>query len=680
MNYIVRQRDIKDCGVCCVKSLIIYYGGYVSMSRLRLDTYADKNGTNALNLIRALKKYNFEAMGKKVKVGDLGKLSLPCIAHMEYKNGLTHFVVILKVLKSKVLLMDPAKGKVYVDKQKFLEDWSSVVILAYPTSEVPKLPKEKGVMFVLEKVVEDNKRLFSFLLWFSFLFTFCTVFLSFFYRFCFEQAQVNYSFDNFILLISIYGSFTLLKLFLVNIKDNIKNVLSKNVETKFIYAFIRHLLFLPLRQFLTYTKGELLARLEEEESIQSAFIDLVTTCYINIFLAFLALVVILSYNYLLGLIIALGIFLYLIYSLIKGKRLYVLILRQMDMKGNWNTALTEMLGIFTSMKFLNQTMFILEKVEEKLVGYLKLNYDTKQKIRKQNFWKMLILEATFFSVTAFGIYLVGTKKLLMFDFILIESLMSHFIDPLRQLIDMIPSFYYIKGLFSKVLDFQSIDEEALLYPKEFLNGALEVKDLSFSYDGYTLNVDHVNFKVKKGGHVLLVGKSGCGKSTICLLLQRHLDGYNGTITIKRKNILDYSVATIRNNITYLSQKEVLIDASIEENILFGRDISDKKFLEVCEICQIESIVGKRRFRYQEMIRSSDCNLSGGERQRIILARALLNESAIYMFDEVLSEVDESLEALIIEPMLKYLEKKTVLYISHRPIVKFFDEVIKIGNE
>ena len=75
----------------------------------------------------------------------------------------------------------------------------------------------------------------------------------------------------------------------------------------------------------------------------------------------------------------------------------------------------------------------------------------------------------------------------------------------------------------------------------------------------------------------------------------------------------------------------------------------------------------------------DCNLSGGEKQRILLARALLNETPIYMFDEALSEVNNDLEVNIINKLLEYLKKKTVIYITHRPNIECFDEVITIGN-
>ena len=180
MNIIVRQRDIKDCGVCCIQSLIIYYGGYVSLERLRLDTYQDTKGVSAYHIVETLKKYQFNSFGEKVNEKDLNKIFLPCIVHFEYPNGLTHFVVLLKVNNSSVVLMDPAKGKVTMKKKEFLSLWTKIVIQALPVSKIPKLPKEKKMITIFYEYLKNEKKLVMPIVWFSFLFTLCTIFLSLF--------------------------------------------------------------------------------------------------------------------------------------------------------------------------------------------------------------------------------------------------------------------------------------------------------------------------------------------------------------------------------------------------------------------------------------------------------------------------------------------------------------------
>ena len=625
MNIIVRQRDIKDCGVCCILSIILYYGGYVPLERLRIDTYQDSKGVSAYHIIETLKKYNFNAYGCKVKEKNLDNILLPSIVHFKYSNGLTHFVVLLKIYKNKVILMDPAKGKVTIKKREFLSLWTNVVINAIPMSKIPKLPKEKKMFLIFKNYLSKEKKLIIPIIWFSFLFTMCTIFLSFFYKFCFEEVTNFYSEKQFIILISLYGIFILIKIFLENFKDNFKILLNKNMEGKFLYAFLRHLMYIPVREFNSYTKGELLARIKEAESIENGFIEIIVNCFINVLLAFLTFILIFNLESFFAGVLIIGIIVYFIVSYIFGKSIYLDLLKQMEENANWQTILNESLNVFISMKNLNQTSFIVNRIENGLYCYLKRIYFNEQKLRKQNFYKKIILEFMVFLITGVGFYYVGLQKISIFEFILIESLLNHFIEPLKQIIDLMPSFYYLKGLFNKIGDFESIKEEELDNSKKFFNGNIEFLNLSYAYDGYHLNVKNINFEVKKNYHVLLLGKSGCGKSTICKLLIRQLSGYKGVIKINNVNILDYSLATIRKNITYLGQDESLINGTIKDNILFGRVVSESLFKKVCDICLIEDIVVKKSFHYNDYIRLDDCNLSGGEKQRILLARAILNE-------------------------------------------------------
>ena len=406
MNIIVRQRDIKDCGVCCIESIILYYGGYVPIERLRNDTYQDTKGVSAYHIVETLKKYNFNAYGSKVEEKDLDKILLPSIVHLEYPNGLTHFVVLLKVNKTSVVLMDPAKGKITMKKIEFLKLWTKVVINALPISKIPKLPKEKKMLVIFLEYLVKEKKLIMPIIWFSFLFTLCTIFLSFFYKFCFEEVSKSYSEYQFIILISLYGFFILLKLFLENIKDNFKILLNKNMEGKFLYAFLRHLLYLPVREYNSHSKGELLARIKEAESIENGFIEIIINCFVNLSLAILTFVLIFNLKPIFAYILVIGIGLYFLVSYLFGKRIYLDLLKQMEENANWQTALTECLEIFISMKNLNQTTFILDRIEQSLTKYLKVTYINSQKLRKQNFFKKIILEGMMLIVTIVGLILL----------------------------------------------------------------------------------------------------------------------------------------------------------------------------------------------------------------------------------------------------------------------------------
>ena len=178
---------------------------------------------------------------------------------------------------------------------------------------------------------------------------------------------------------------------------------------------------------------------------------------------------------------------------------------------------------------------------------------------------------------------------------------------------------------------------------------------------------------------MIKGQSGKGKSTLCKLLNRSLELNNGSILIGEKNINDYSLKTIRNNIIYVGQKEFLYTDTIKNNIMFYNDDLEK-FDKVCKICLIDEIVEKRKFRYDFGICNDSSNISGGEKQRIILARGLMNNFEVLILDEALSETDYEMEAKIIKNILKSYSDKTILYISHKKQDNLFERVIEIGGK
>ncbi len=677
MNIVVKQRDNKDCGICCLQSIILYYKGYVPLEKLRIDACVSKKGTTAYHLIETLKRYAFKSYGKEYKNKVLNdNLILPAIAHLKLKNNCYHFVVILKITKNKVQLMDPAKGKISMEKTEFLKVWTGVILFAIPKSQIPKLPKEKHVIISLINLLKKYQTLTYSLIIISALISCFSILFSFYFKL--GLVNIKYYKENqFLFYILLFALIAILKIFCTNLKDNITNILQKNIEATFLNTFLSHLFKLPITQYQNHTKGELLARIREAKQIENGFLEIFTSIFIDLLFFIISLGLLFFLNYQITLILLVGSLFYLVMGIIFGSKLYQRINNQLINEEIWNNSINENLDLFKSMKYLNQTDYILEKLEYSQSKYLQNAYYFKQKLRKQNFWKKIIFETTNFVSGTFALYLVLKQKLTIYDFIFFQSILTFFFEPIEKIINLIPNIYYLKSIFSKISEFSALEIEKLDMTSKFNNGVIYCKDLKYSYDKYALVIDNVSFKIGKGKHVLLNGKSGSGKSTICKILQKQLDNYEGTIKICGKNLKDYSLGTIRKNITYLSQKEELMNATIEENIVFGRNIDDELLKEVCDICHIEEIVNKKVARYQEIITKDENNLSGGERQRIILARALLNQASIYLLDECLSEVDKPLEISILKDIFKYLENKTLIYISHKQLDVNFDEVITI---
>ena len=176
----ITQRDFKDCGVTCMEYIIKFYHGYIPIEKLREDTFTSQEGTTAFHIVETFKKYNFDSFGKKITFKDLNNQFLPAIVHIVLPNGLNHFVVLTKVKKEEVTLMDPMIGKKVLSKDDFIALWDGIILLAIPEGKVPKIDKETNILASLIKIVKREKALVAILVFCNLIVSFLTIIHSFY--------------------------------------------------------------------------------------------------------------------------------------------------------------------------------------------------------------------------------------------------------------------------------------------------------------------------------------------------------------------------------------------------------------------------------------------------------------------------------------------------------------------
>ncbi len=216
-----------------------------------------------------------------------------------------------------------------------------------------------------------------------------------------------------------------------------------------------------------------------------------------------------------------------------------------------------------------------------------------------------------------------------------------------------------------------------------VSGDIIFDDICFTYPhtGITA-LDHFSLSIKKGDKVLLLGRTGSGKSTLAQLLLRFYDPTKGSIHIGDQDIKNIELKTLREQISYVQQDVFLFSDTVTNNISFGLAKTAKK--ELVEQAAIFSSVHKEILGFSEgydtMIGERGVTLSGGQKQRISIARALIKEPEIIVFDDCLSAVDAKTENEIIGNLNRYLHDKTAIIITHRIFSSFpFDKIIVLEN-
>jgi len=207
---------------------------------------------------------------------------------------------------------------------------------------------------------------------------------------------------------------------------------------------------------------------------------------------------------------------------------------------------------------------------------------------------------------------------------------------------------------------------------------MRFQSVDFVYEHTGIHaVKHFSLTVQKGEKIAIIGKTGCGKTSIAQLMLRMYDVNKGTILINGKDISGIDIHSLRGLVSYVPQDVFLFSDSIEQNIAFGADdLNAIGIQDAAKAAMMDTEIGKLSDAYQTTIGERGVTLSGGQKQRISIARALSKPADLYIFDDCLSAVDTQTEQQISENLATYLDGKTSIFITHRIIQSIsFDQII-----
>ncbi|TXF77257.1 ABC transporter ATP-binding protein [Chryseobacterium sp.] len=200
-----------------------------------------------------------------------------------------------------------------------------------------------------------------------------------------------------------------------------------------------------------------------------------------------------------------------------------------------------------------------------------------------------------------------------------------------------------------------------------IKGDIEFRNVSYVYPNTGIKaLDNLSFKIEAGKSLAIMGKTGSGKSTIALLLCRLIDPTEGEILVDGKNLKDLNLENYRKHIGYIPQESYLFSDTIESNIGFAIDSSThEKVVEYAKKADVHKNIIGFKDQYKTMVGERGVMLSGGQKQRICIARALIKEPSILIFDDSLSALDTETEENILQNIEKELQNRTSIIITHR---------------
>ena len=683
---IVMQDDLKDCGVSCLLSIIRYYDGDATKEYLREITKTTKDGVSAYYLIQASREIGFDSYGVSGDIKNINSSNLPVIAHIIINKSYQHFVVIYKIdLKKKIIvIMDPNYGFRKISLSEWQEISTNNYIFLKPKKVIPKLVNKKSLLEIIKPFIIKYQYVLLIIILLSIIYTIINIISSYSFKLLLDEINIE-SIDNikkvFYILIGIIFVKKLTSFF----RNNLINYLNHQLDKTLFNDIYCHIINLPYLYYKNRTTGDIVTRINDLSNVKDLISHLFITILIDAMLLIFVLIILFKISILLTLVAIVTMFLYFLVMLMFSHIIYQKIRTSYQQASIVNSHVIESISMVDTIKSLSLQNNVCYDLEKK---YLKLNENNEslgKVVNCETFFKNLIFYLGNLLIIYLGILEIKENNLTITLLITYINLLNYFTDPIKNIIDLSLVYKNAKESLRRVLELYQVPKENISYEKKYhldkLNGNISIKNVSYSYNGINKIIDNVSLEIKSHEKVLIYGDSGSGKSTLMKLLVKYYDGYRGVIELDGYNLQTFNLFDIRNKICYVSQKENLFTDSIYNNIVLNRNISYDTFLDICKLTFVNELVESKSLNYNYLLEENGFNLSGGERQKIILARTLLQQADIYIFDEALNAIDIKKERLILKNIFNLLKDKTVIVVSHRfNNNDLFDKKILLNEE
>lgn len=679
----VLQDDIKDCGAACLLTIIKTYGGNVSIEYLKVLTNTTKNGTNAQFIFDAAKDIGFSTRAVKGNVTDLEKSVLPCIAHVIIEQKYKHFVVIHDINKQYVTIADPAYGIKKIKIEEFNKISTNQFLLFIPNKKIPFIKDNKDFLKIIISNLSKYTNIIISIFLFSLIYTILNILTSYSFQFIIEDSINVGSKNNLLFIATFIIIFIVIKNIMNYLRVKLLNFINCKLDLILMNSTFNHLILLPYQYYKNKSTGDIISRINDLSTVKDTISNIIMILFVDSVLAIFMFISLLKINFILGVLSLLIVLLYFLIIKIFSIPISDSINESYKKSSNVNLQLVESIEAVDSIKGLSIENEIINKFNDIYSSYTNTNIKFLNIFNIENLLNNLVNGLGIHIILFIGASMALKGNLTVASLITFNSLIVYFLEPLKNIIETDLQIKKAKVSLKRIKDLFNISREELSVDKKYTNnlikGNINISNLSYLY-GKKEILKNINLNIDCGEKILLCGNSGSGKSTLSKILMRYYNVDNNIVKIDNKDINDYNLLEIRRDICYVSQNEKLFTDSIYNNVVLDRNINYDDFLNICDIVGLTNVVKNNILKYDMLLEENGFNISGGERQRIILARSLLKNSSIYIFDECLSQLDIDSEKEILNNIFKYLNNKTIIFISHRfNNNKLFDKVIKLNN-
>ena len=689
----VKQHDATDCAAACMAMVSLHYKKETTITRLRDMMGTDLKGTNLIGLSKCADELGFMSQAVRVdREGFLSKYTLPAIANVITKEGLSHFVVVFKITDKYVIVGDPAKDLERLEIEEFYKNFTGAMLLLKPNEKFTGGKLKGTKMFDrYVKLLLPHKKLFIYTILASFLITVLGILSSLFNNIIYDEILPYQQKDVLKIMLVVFLGISLTQIAVSFIRQWMLIHLSMKIDIPLMLGYFEHVYKLPMKFFASRKTGDITTRFSDAFTIKNIFTNIALSLIMDISMALITGVILSQMNMkLFGIILFMTLISIVLVFIFKQpyKKINE---EQMQQAAILNSEIIEGLRAVETIKGNANEETELECIEREYIKSLRIGYKESMLSNVQGTISSVISGIGNLVLVYAGITGVINGDMTLGSYMAFSTLAGYFMEPIGNLVNLqlsIQEANISMKRLSEILDYErehgmkdDMEADHMYQEIEKVDGDIAFNHVTFRYGNRKPALSDVSFTIPKGKKVAMVGASGSGKSTIAKLLLKYYEPESGEITIDGVDIKDYRNDALRRVISYVPQNIELFSKSIFDNIRVCRQNSTLEEVKAAaKAADAHEFIKRLPMQYYTFLEEAGNGLSGGEKQRIALARAFLKENEFYIMDESTSNLDFATENIIFDMIYNKFRNKSMLIIAHRlATVKNCDFIIVLDQ-
>lgn len=680
---VVMQLEALECGAASLCMILAYYNKWIPIEQMREDCGVSRDGSNAINVMKAAKAYGLDAKGFRYEPEALKENgSFPCIIHWNFN----HFVVLDGFRNGRAYLNDPARGTYSVTMDVFDESFTGICLQFEPTSSFTPSGKSKSMLEFASKRLKGTGAAVAFTVLVGIITSIMGFVQPAFSRIFLDHLLTGTETQWTTPFLLFLAAFNLIEIIMSALQDIYSLRINGKMAAVGNATYMWKILKMPMKFFSQRMAGDIQSRQASNASIANVLISTFAPLALNTVMMVFYFVVMIRYSVVLTIVGLSSLAINAVVSrYISQKRINVTRVSMRD-----------------SAKLYSATVAGIEMIETIKAsgaenGYFKkwAGYQASVNTQQVKFLKMnqyLGMIPQFVSTLAnnivllLGVWLTMQGKFTVGMIMAFQGFLTSFMAPANTLITAGQTLQEMRTQMERVDDVMEYPDDNMFAEADDtaemnkLSGKIEIKNLEFGYSPLAEPlIKDFNMTVEPGKSVAIVGGSGCGKSTMSKLVSGLYQPWSGEILFDGKPMNRIQKNIFRGSLAVVDQDIILFEDTISNNIkMWDESIEDFEVILAARDAQIHEDIMQRPNGYQHKLIEGGKDFSGGQRQRLEIARALAQDPTIVILDEATSALDAKTEYELVKAIRD--RGITCIVIAHRlSTIRSCDEIIVMEN-